>query len=105
MTEAAAPPPDDELARLADALLEEARAVREQWTELGATLDRLQAAAAGARAVSTQGDEADPARLMALELARAGHNRQQVEEYLHRAFGLEADASVLDSVFSDQQQP
>jgi hypothetical protein len=46
-------------------------------------------------------DELEPARLVAVELVRAGHSRADVEVYLRETFGLDADPALLDRVFAE----
>jgi len=42
------------------------------------------------------------ARLVAVELVRAGHSREDVAAYLRETFGLDADPALLDSVFTER---
>jgi len=85
---------------VAEQLAAEAQAVRTHWAELDEALDRLDAQAQ--RPVRSAGpDELEPARLVAVELVRAGHSREDVEVYLRETFGLDADPALLDRVFAE----
>ena len=111
-------PPDraaiDELAALADELLRQATDVRRQWAELGETLGLEPAPqprvgnpeavpATNDDAGAQQWPEADPVRLVALDMMLAGRSREEVAEYLRATFGEDVGADVLDEIFSDQQ--
>ncbi len=99
----------DELADLADELLRQAADVRRQWTELGETLGVEPAPAprpATAPAQDEQADgqrwpNADPARLVALDMMLSGRSREEVDEYLRATFGDEVDPAILDEIFSE----
>lgn len=102
-----------ELLRLADALLEEVRAAREESARLLEVLDEAVAiappparspgepAAASPPAPHPAGD-ADAVRAMVLEMARTGHSRSEVETYVNDAFGLRVPRDLLDGVFGPQ---
>lgn len=90
---------------LVDALLADVQAIRSRWKDLDGLLagmeeNGLTPSEHGPRAGHVTTD--DPARLMALELARSGRSRAEIEVYLEQTFGLQADASLLDGVFADQ---
>jgi hypothetical protein len=87
-----------ELVELARRLLDEVRAVRAEYAQLDAALGDIEQSAAWSRPHA--GGGGDAARLVAVELVRAGHSRDDVESYLRRTFGIEADAALLDSVFT-----
>jgi hypothetical protein len=105
----------DELAALADELLEQATEVRRQWSELGETLG-VEPPSDGARVVARPddgapgsapaegtplgGSEADPMRLVALDMMLSGRSRDEVRDYLRATFGDEPPGEVLDEVFS-----
>jgi hypothetical protein len=86
-----------ELAELARRLLDEVRAVRAEYAQLDAALGDIEQSAARSQARAGGGDAA---RLVAVELVRAGHSRDDVESYLRRTFGIEADPALLDSFFT-----
>lgn len=89
-----------ELVELARRLLDEVRAVRAEYAQLDAALGDIEHSAARARPHA--GGGGDAARLVAVELVRAGHSRDDVETYLRRTFGIEADPALLDSVFTGE---
>lgn len=102
-----------ELESLAGALLEEAAELRRRYEELERLVGGSSSEAADAgrdrtrvsgeppspAPEATQVRDADPVRLMAVELALAGRSRAEAEEYLRRSYGVTADAELLDSVF------
>jgi hypothetical protein len=103
----------DELTALADELLEQASEVRRQWAELSETLgieppepapaaERGGAAANGEdpSAAANTSDEADPVRLVALDMVLSGRDRDEVREYLRATFGEGDREQVLDEVFT-----
>ena len=100
----------DELASLADELLHQATDVRRQWAELGEALGLEPApqpqaqGAAGPPQASEQPawPEADPVRLVALDMTLAGRSREDVREYLRATFGKDVGADVLDEIFSEE---
>ena len=116
----------DELAMLADELLQQATEIRRQWQELGDALG-VDAAAETRRpeerrpeeplpeepapepvrtappapvAPATMSGSADPVRLVALDMMLSGSSRDEVVEYLSATFGDHVDESVVDEVFS-----
>lgn len=104
--------PLDELAELADELLRQATDVRRQWTELGETLGlepppapRRAEAPAGARrggdGAGATWPDADPVRLVALDMMLSGRSREEVGEYLRATFGEDVNPAVLDEIFSE----
>jgi hypothetical protein len=93
---------EDPLA-LVDALVAEVQALRTRWEHVDALLASMEENGLlneGARAGDAEAD--DPARQMALELARSGRTREEVEAYLEQTFGLRAETALLDDVFADQ---
>jgi hypothetical protein len=104
--------PIDELAMLADDLLQQATEIRRQWEELGEALGldlpapTPEAAPeplrppAGAAAGATTSGAADPVRLVALDMMLSGSSRDEVVQYLSATFGDHVDESVVDEVFS-----
>ncbi|HEV3002601.1 MAG TPA: hypothetical protein VGW75_17820 [Solirubrobacteraceae bacterium] len=103
--------PLDELAELADELLRQATDVRRQWTELGETLGLEPAgpsppraarpAQRGADGEAGSWPEADPVRLVALDMMLSGRSREEVGEYLRATFGEDVNPAVLDEIFSE----
>src|ERR671916_2226211 len=102
--------PLDELAALADELLNQATDVRRQWAELGEALGLEPAPQP--KAQNTRGPdqtpeppggwpEADPVRLVALDMMLAGRSREEVREYLRATFGKDVGADVLDEIFTE----
>ena len=94
---------EDPLA-LVDALLAEVQAIRTRWEQVDGLLASMEEngpLSDGARAGDAAAD--DPTRLMALELVRAGRSREEIEVYLEQTLGVRADASLLDSVFANQE--
>ncbi|MEO6497300.1 MAG: hypothetical protein ABIO51_07430 [Solirubrobacteraceae bacterium] len=92
---------EDPLA-LVDALLAEVQTIRSRWEHVDSLLASMEENGPlkdDARAGDATAH--DPARQMALELARSGRSREEIEVYLEQTFGLRADASLLDSVFAD----
>jgi hypothetical protein len=93
----------ESLTQIAESLLDEARHMRLRWEELDALLARLEAGDRGAGVAperpARRRSQEDPARLMAMELAREGNSRAQTTEYLERTFGLHPDPATLDEIF------
>ncbi|HEX2087327.1 MAG TPA: hypothetical protein VHF89_16710 [Solirubrobacteraceae bacterium] len=101
--------PLDELAALADELLHQATDVRRQWAELGETLGlepapqpRAQQPAEEPRPAPAEWPEADPVRLVALDMMLSGKSRAEVSEYLRATFGEDVRPDVLDEIFTDE---
>ena len=116
----------DELAMLADELLQQATEIRRQWQELGDALgieipehargpaqsqsppseprirpNPAEAPAPPPPASAAPGTgSADPVRLVALDMMLSGSTRDEVVEYLSATFGDHVDESVIDEVFS-----
>ena len=90
-----------DLSALADELLEQAAEIRRQWAELGETLgiEPAEPAPVAARQ-STEAAEADPVRLVALDMMLSGHSRDSIREYLQATFGEADHEAVLDEVFT-----
>jgi hypothetical protein len=105
----------DELTALADDLLEQASEVRRQWEELSETLgieppepappaEPSPAHTNGEQPVAPiSGDEqneADPVRLVALDMMLSGRSREEVREYLRETFGEGDREHILDEIFT-----
>jgi hypothetical protein len=105
-----------ELTTLANDLLEQATAVRRQWSELGEALgvelpdgpDPAAIAAVTGAPVSREGEERvaqpeeeDPVRLVALDMLLSGRSREDIERYLRQTFGDDYRPEVLDEVFDE----
>ena len=97
----------DELTSLADELLAQASEVRRQWAELSEALgveppEPAPAAtpAAAADSQAPEGEEADPVRLVALDMMLSGRSREEVREYLDATFGDDDREEVLDEIFT-----
>jgi hypothetical protein len=111
------PDPDalDELTALADELLEQASEVRRQWAELSETLgvappepapaaERATPDGAPARDAADAAEresEADPVRLVALDMMLSGRSRNEVRDYLQQTFGDGDREQVLDEIFTE----
>lgn len=145
----------DELAVLADELLEQARAARQRWADLSEALGGVgptgpAADAAGAaappapptqaapahephptvdgwpvtasapaaapaepsrrrgrrrngQAAPPPADDADPIRLVTLDMLLSGHTREEVDGYLSVTFGDAYDRKVVDEVFDENE--
>ncbi|HEX8082732.1 MAG TPA: hypothetical protein VF529_00480 [Solirubrobacteraceae bacterium] len=99
--------PLDELAALADELLSQATDVRRQWAELGEALGLEPAPQPQANRPEPPAEppggwpEADPVRLVALDMMLAGRSREEVREYLRATFGKDVGADVLDEIFTE----
>jgi hypothetical protein len=106
----------EQLADLADALVEQVGAVRAHYEELQKTLDEpaREAAAAsatvgGARPVAPAFDDTlvdsdgqsvdDSARLVVMEMAMSGSSRDETKTYLREALELDGGDPIVDEVF------
>jgi hypothetical protein len=85
-----------------DQLLAEARAVRAQWSELDHSLESLDRLADTQLPAQAEREGAEPIRLVATELFRAGHSRTDVESYLREELGIRPDPELLDGVFASR---
>lgn len=101
----------DELTNLADELLTQASEVRRQWAELSETLgveppepapaaERRHHPAQPAPSAPDERPEADPVRLVALDMMLSGRSREEVREYLRATFGDGDREHVLDEIFT-----
>lgn len=90
-----------QLADLADELLEQAGALRRQCLELVDTLDQAGAAEPAPARAAHAVDETSPIRLIAFDMARAGSSRTEVDQYLRQTFGVGDSAKILDEVFGE----
>lgn len=90
-----------DLSALADDLLEQATEIRRQWAELGETLglEPPESAKAAPRP-DAEAAEADPERLVALDMMLSGHSREAIRDYLQATFGDGDREAVLDEVFA-----
>jgi hypothetical protein len=106
----------EQLADLADALVEQVGAVRQHYDRLQQTLETPRpepvATVGGARPVedafpeeSFEEDEDerphvhDSARLVVMEMAMSGSTREETKDYLRETLGLEGGDDVVDEVF------
>jgi hypothetical protein len=108
----------EQLADLADALVEQVGAVRRHYEQLQRTLETPRpepvAIVGGARPVEDvfhedpfEEDEAeadrpqvhDSARLVVMEMAMSGSTREETKDYLRETLGLEGGDDVVDEVF------
>jgi hypothetical protein len=95
-----------ELTALVDELLEQAAEVRRQWADLSETLS-VEPAAPEPAAASGDADaaagtpDADPERLVALDMMLSGQSREEVRDHLHATFGEADRERLLDEVFSE----
>ena len=95
-----------ELTSLANDLLQEATAIRRQWSELGDALglELTQEVAAGAERATAPDEplpaqDEDPVRLVALDMLLSGRSREDIERYLSQTFDEDYRPEVLDEVF------
>jgi hypothetical protein len=104
----------EQLADLADALVEQVGAVREHYEHLQRTLDEPVSESAGpavggARPVAPAFDDApldsnsqtagDSARLVVMEMAMSGSTRDETKSYLREALELDGGDPIVDEVF------
>ena len=105
----------EQLADLADALVEQVGAVRKHYEHLQRTLDTPRsepvATVGGARPVEdafpeydedeTHGAQVhDSARLVVMEMAMSGSTREETKDYLRDTLGLDGGDEVVDEVFN-----
>jgi hypothetical protein len=94
----------DELARLADALVEQLADTRQHYEQLRTDLDCHEPRGRGP-APSVEEPEETPEksvermRLFALNLALSGSSREDVVAELHDTFGIDDAGEILDAVF------
>jgi hypothetical protein len=93
----------EQLAELADALVEQVGTVREHYEGLQRTLETPGPAIAPApqrfTAEEDEPDEYDAARLVAMEMAMSGSSREETKAYLRDALQLDGGDPVVDEVF------
>ena len=106
----------EQLADLADALVEQVGAVRQHYDRLQRTLETPRpepvATVGGARPVEDafppeedEENEAegphvhDSARLVVMEMAMSGSTREETKDYLRETLGLDGGDDVVDEVF------
>jgi hypothetical protein len=102
----------EQLADLADALVEQVGAVRAHYEQLQRTLDAPVAAdlpepVGGARPVAVVVDESEPegerthdsARLVVMDMAMSGSTREETKAYLREALELDGGDPIVDEVF------
>jgi len=108
------PPPHDanrdDLAQMADALLDQVGAVRGHYEQLESLLDEATVPegspgqTVAAPAAETALDESvDPLRLIAKDMAFGGASREQTEDYLRNSFGVDESDAIVDEVFEEMQ--
>ena len=94
----------EQLADLADALVEQVGAVRAHYEGLQRTLEEPAPAIAptpvGRRADEEEPDEFDAARLVAMEMSMSGSTREETKAYLHDALQLDGGDPIVDEVFA-----
>lgn len=104
----------EQLADLADALVEQVGAVRERYEHLQRTLDEpvsepVAATVGGARPVAPAFEDTardsdgqtvdDSARLVVMEMAMSGSSREETRAYLRDALDLDGGDPIVDEVF------
>jgi hypothetical protein len=106
----------EQLAELADALVEQASVVRSHYDELQRTLDEapteadLEPTVGGARPVEESsvkdtdygapGPQVhDSARLVVMDMAMSGSTREETKAYLRESLGIAGGEDVVDEVF------
>lgn len=94
----------EQLAELADALVEQVGTVREHYEGLQRTLETPGPAIAPApqrfaAAEEAEPDEYDAARLVAMEMAMSGSSREETKAYLQGALQLDGGDPIVDEVF------
>jgi hypothetical protein len=101
----------EQLADLANALVEQVGAVREHYEQLQRTLEEPVHEPAptvgGARPVEDSFEDDDPegphvhdsARLVVMEMAMSGSTREETKSYLRDALDLEGGDPIVDEVF------
>jgi hypothetical protein len=93
----------EQLAELADALVEQVGTVREHYEGLQRTLETPGPAIAPApqrfTAEEAEPDEYDAARLVAMEMAMSGSSREETKAYLRDALQLDGGDPIVDEVF------
>lgn len=94
---------DDErrtLSELADELLEQVAELRRHYATLAELLDgEPDVEQSELDTDESDGADADPIQLLAVEMALAGRTREEVDEYVRQNYGFTADPAVLDRVF------
>lgn len=83
----------DELLALADELLVEATAVREQWADLARSLG-------GEDAEVVEPPAEDVRRLLALDMMLSGRPVQEARDHMISVFGDDVDQRVIDEVYN-----
>jgi hypothetical protein len=93
----------EQLAELADALVEQVGTVREHYEGLQRTLETPGPAIAPApqrfAPEEAEPDEYDAARLVAMEMAMSGSSREETKAYLSDALQLDGGDPIVDEVF------
>jgi hypothetical protein len=101
----------DELSMLADELLQQATEIRQQWSDLAEALGAELPPPPPVEEVPVlprsqpqpappETDEADPVRLVALDMMLSGRSRDEVRRYLSATFGEGDREAVLDEIFT-----
>ena len=102
-------PAREQLLALADELLEQASALREHWNDLHHAL-RGEGAESGdterpqRRAPQAEDQpNADPRRLMAVDMILAGRSREQVRAFLREEYGEAAASEVMVDIYGEDE--
>jgi uncharacterized protein (DUF2336 family) len=97
-----------ELARLADSLVEQLAETRQHYEQLRTDLDNYEARATTAvddgpaeEQAETPEENHERVRLFALNLALSGESREEVSAQLHDQFGVDDASEILDAVFPE----
>ena len=94
-----------ELARLADALVDQLAETRQHYEQLRTDLDSYEATTTPAPAPQereeTPEEGQERVRLFALNLALSGSSREEVTAELNEQFGVTDADEILDAVFPD----
>jgi hypothetical protein len=93
----------NELADLANDLLEQATEMRRQWAELAEAIGREGSLTLdpGAEAPPSGDPATDQARLVALDMMLSGRTREETDAHLRRTFSGQDFSALLDEVFSE----
>ena len=91
-----------ELLALADELLEQATMLRTHWTDLHDAVRGEEGAGPAPRpkrAATEEQPNADPRRLMAVDMILAGRSRKQVHAFLRESYGEAEAAEVIADIY------
>jgi hypothetical protein len=98
MSEDRRPDEAEQLAELASEVLEQATAIRRQWSDLAAALGVE--TADEVLLEHPAGTDSHPAKLVALDMLLSGRPRAEIESHLRATFGEDADR-VVDAVYEE----